>query len=97
MESEMNRPSPDAMQGRHEKLTRDITGVVNEAGEVLKDYGSRKFDSARATLTQAQAAVGDSYKQAVDVTDQYVHTNPWTAVGVAAAAGVLIGLLLGRR
>lgn len=39
----------------------------------------------------------DGYHQAMDVTDQYVHTNPWKAIGIAAAAGMLLGLMLGRR
>jgi ElaB/YqjD/DUF883 family membrane-anchored ribosome-binding protein len=97
MESEMNRPTSDAMQGRHERLGRDISGVVNEAGEVLKDYGARKLEGARASLTQAQTVMSDGYRQAMDVTDEYVHTNPWKAVGIAAAAGMLIGLLVARR
>ncbi|HUG72318.1 MAG TPA: hypothetical protein VMK82_02730, partial [Steroidobacteraceae bacterium] len=29
--------------------------------------------------------------------DKYVHDNPWTAVGVAAGVGVLLGVLLSRR
>jgi len=29
--------------------------------------------------------------------DDYVHGSPWTAIGVAAAAGVLIGFLAAKR
>jgi ElaB/YqjD/DUF883 family membrane-anchored ribosome-binding protein len=29
--------------------------------------------------------------------DEYVHDNPWTAVGVAAGVGVLLGVLVSRR
>ncbi len=95
MEGEMNRPTgTDTMQGRQ---PRDISGVVSEASEVLKDYGSRKLEGAKQTWSQAQTAMTDGYHQARDVTDQYVHTNPWKAIGIAAAAGMLLGLLLGRR
>jgi ElaB/YqjD/DUF883 family membrane-anchored ribosome-binding protein len=31
------------------------------------------------------------------VTDEYVHDNPWSSIGAAAALGILIGVLLGRR
>jgi ElaB/YqjD/DUF883 family membrane-anchored ribosome-binding protein len=31
------------------------------------------------------------------VTDEYVHANPWKALGIAAAAGVLVGILMSRR
>jgi ElaB/YqjD/DUF883 family membrane-anchored ribosome-binding protein len=33
----------------------------------------------------------------VRATDDYVHEHPWRAVGVAAAVGFLVGLLVNRR
>ncbi|RYF36345.1 MAG: DUF883 family protein, partial [Comamonadaceae bacterium] len=29
--------------------------------------------------------------------DVYVHENPWRAIGLAAGAGLVIGLLISRR
>jgi ElaB/YqjD/DUF883 family membrane-anchored ribosome-binding protein len=31
------------------------------------------------------------------VTDDYVHENPWQAIGIAAAVGLVAGLLMNRR
>lgn len=36
-------------------------------------------------------------KRAAAATDEYVHENPWTAIGIAAAVGLLVGVLLGQR
>ena len=36
-------------------------------------------------------------EQAADTADQYVRGNPWAAVAIAAAAGVIVGALLSRR
>jgi ElaB/YqjD/DUF883 family membrane-anchored ribosome-binding protein len=36
-------------------------------------------------------------KDAARTTDEYVHEHPWGAVGVAAAAGLLLGVLIARR
>jgi ElaB/YqjD/DUF883 family membrane-anchored ribosome-binding protein len=33
----------------------------------------------------------------VAATDEYVHANPWQMIGVAAAVGALIGMLISRR
>jgi ElaB/YqjD/DUF883 family membrane-anchored ribosome-binding protein len=33
----------------------------------------------------------------VKVADDYVREQPWQAMGITAAAGLLIGFLLGRR
>ncbi len=87
----------EAMQANKERLTRDVSGMVNQASDLIKDYGSRKLDTARETFNQAQTAVTETAKQYADVTDEYVRANPWKALGVAAAAGLLIGILLTRR
>ena len=34
---------------------------------------------------------------AARATDDYVHDNPWQAIGVAAAVGFLVGLVISRR
>jgi ElaB/YqjD/DUF883 family membrane-anchored ribosome-binding protein len=36
-------------------------------------------------------------KAAARATDTYVHENPWKAVGIAAGAGILFGMLISRR
>ena len=36
-------------------------------------------------------------KEAGQATDAYVRENPWQAVGIAAGAGLLIGMLISRR
>lgn len=59
---------------------------------------------AEATLKKAKARIGDIEKTAVAKarkvaadSDDYVHENPWTAIGVGAAVGLLLGLLIGRK
>ncbi len=92
-----NELSSIGMESNKERLSRDIGGMVSEASEAVKDYSNRKLATARETLSQAQNVVSDTARQYADVTDEYVRANPWKALGVAAAAGVLVGILLGRR
>jgi len=33
----------------------------------------------------------------MDTTDTYVRDNPWRAVGISAAVGALVGILIARR
>ena len=94
-----------------QSVGRDVQNVVNEAQELLKtvhDEGASKlnevktkvhaqYDVARAKLGDLQSTVADGAKAAADTTDEYVRTNPWTAVGIAAAAGAVIGFLASRR
>ncbi|MGE0857847.1 MAG: YqjD family protein [Gammaproteobacteria bacterium] len=61
-------------------------------------------ERAEASLTEMKSRLGDVQKnlkdsgeQAVGVTQDYISNNPWTAVGIAAGAGLLLGLLGGKR
>jgi ElaB/YqjD/DUF883 family membrane-anchored ribosome-binding protein len=96
MENQMNTTA-DTFQGGKERITKDIGGMVNEASDLLKNYGGKKLETAKASLNQAQTVVTDAAKQYADVTDEYVRSNPWKALGIAAATGVLVGILLARR
>jgi ElaB/YqjD/DUF883 family membrane-anchored ribosome-binding protein len=94
-----------------DKLMADLQVVVADAEALLAATASDASASvaelrgrvqatlarAKTGLIEAQSAVIDKAKVAAKVTDEYVHDNPWRSVGVAAGAGLLIGLLLGRR
>jgi ElaB/YqjD/DUF883 family membrane-anchored ribosome-binding protein len=99
MESDLMKGS-EGLQARRDKMARSIEGTASDAGEMVKDVGNRissKIQGARASLTQAQTAVSDGARQAAELTDEYVRMNPWKSLGIAAAAGLLIGILMARR
>lgn len=94
-----------------DQLIADFKVVIADAEALLKataNQGDKKLAEVRARaeeslkivkdrLAEAQAALLARTKEAVKATDTYVHDNPWRAVGVAAAVGLVIGLLIGRR
>ena len=99
MESDVMKGS-EGFQARRDKMARSIEGTAADAGEMVKDVGNRlgtKIQGARQSLTQAQDAVSDGARQAAEFTDEYVRMNPWKSLGIAAAAGLLIGILMARR
>lgn len=53
--------------------------------------------TAKTGLINLEDTVVTRGKEAARSTDQYVHVHPWQAVGIGAFAGVLLGLLLGRK
>ena len=71
--------------------------MIDDAADVLKEFGTRKIESAEAALLQARAAVAQGAKQYAGVTDEFVRAHPWKVLGIAGAAGLLIGILLARR
>jgi ElaB/YqjD/DUF883 family membrane-anchored ribosome-binding protein len=48
-------------------------------------------------LNAAGEKVAAQTKEIADRADSYVHDNPWTGVGIGAAVGVVLGVLLARR
>lgn len=77
-----------------------LAATASDAGTGMAELRKRvqsSLSNAKTGLIEAQAAVLDKAKAAAKVTDEYVHENPWKSVSIAAGAGLLIGLLLGRR
>ena len=80
-----------------EELLRATTGVAGEKmGELRERLGVRLRD-AKERVLDLEAAVVDKTKAAARATDDFVHEEPWKAVGVAAALGLALGVLIGRR
>ena len=94
-----------------EELVANLRRVISDAEDLLAatagDSDSRitelrarakqNLAVARDKLADADAALRAGARRAMNVTDDYVHENPWSSIGAAAAVGMLIGVLLGRR
>lgn len=55
------------------------------------------LDAAKASLHNGTERVKTAAHHAAENTDEYVHSNPWSAIGIAAAAGAAIAVLLTTR
>ena len=94
-----------------EKLVADLKVVVADAEELLRATASQAGEkvaaareriqaslaTAKVKLTDAERALLEKSKLAAKATDEYVRDNPWQAVGVAAVAGLVLGVLISRR
>lgn len=92
------------------ELKSGVTQVIDHAEDLLKQAAASSGEQAvelhrrgMTLLRQAaekaqdlQDAVVERGRAAAQVTDDYVHDNPWKAIGIAAAAGFAIGLLVNR-
>jgi len=102
--------SEQAEDGR-ERLVDEMSAVLSEAEEMLKRAATETGDKARDLRSQVETNLLraklklqeyegeaiDHAKAAARFTDDYVHDNPWRSIGIAAAVGLLIGLLMNRR
>lgn len=55
------------------------------------------LNNARESLSSAEGVLTEKAKVVAETADDYVHRNPWGAVGAAAGLGLLIGLLIRGR
>ena len=80
-----------------EDLLAATAGQTDSKITELRARAKENLSMAREKLAHADAVVRARARQAAAVTDEYVHDNPWSSIGAAAALGILIGVLLGRR
>lgn len=80
-----------------EDLLAATAGETDSRIADLRARARKNLAVARDKLADADAALRASARRAADATDEYVHENPWSSIGAAAAVGMLIGVLLGRR
>ncbi len=102
---------PHATTVTKEKLVEDLKIVIADAEDLLRATASQagekisaarekvqdSLDRAKSGLGDIEDVVMDTGRQAARATDEYVQAHPWQAVGIAAAVGLVIGLLISKR
>jgi ElaB/YqjD/DUF883 family membrane-anchored ribosome-binding protein len=67
-----------------EDLLKAAAGVSGEGFGAARDKFEQRLKSAKAALSEASQF-------------EYIRANPWTAVGIAVAAGLVIGFFAAKR
>ncbi|CAB3701924.1 DUF883 domain-containing protein [Achromobacter marplatensis] len=80
-----------------ENLLREAAGTTGDKANELRDRAMTSLKRTREALYEAQDAVLERGRKAARATDDYVHDNPWQAIGIAGVTGLLLGLLISRR
>jgi len=80
-----------------EDLLKAAATVSGEGFTAARTKFEDQVRRAKGALADASRPVFAKAKQTAAAADGYVRGNPWTAVGVATAAGVLIGFLAAKR
>ncbi|HEX5685130.1 MAG TPA: DUF883 domain-containing protein [Ideonella sp.] len=97
----------DAKKG----LATNLRHMIDEADHMLAsaaDSGDQAFEAVRhqfsdqvrhmrARLDDVEDAAVHRARRAARAANQAVHEHPYGAIGVAAAVGLLVGLLAARR
>lgn len=79
-----------------EELLRATAGLAGEKVAEVRSRAEASLQTAKARLAEAGGNAASRARLAASDADEYVRGNPWTAVGIAAVGGMLVGLLLSR-
>jgi len=83
----------------HENLKRDLRRLADDVAQLRATFMSGKRESLERWRDSAKDQFDAAHQQAMDKAqevDAYVKENPWLTAGVAVAAGVVLGALLGK-
>ncbi|MEG0859379.1 MAG: YqjD family protein [Pseudomonas sp.] len=104
MTSKSAKTAQDILMADFQALVRDTEKLLEHtatlAGDQADELRGQIHDSlirARETLQLTQDSVRERGEAALSATEEYVQSNPWQSVGIAAGVGFLIGLLASRR
>ncbi len=99
------------LAGSVSDITGEFRNFVTDVEDLIKATTSLTGEDlvrARAKLSARVAAAKDSVEEVggsiihrarktAAMTNEYVHDQPWTSIGVGAAVGFLIGFVFARR
>lgn len=103
--------STEIVQRSKDAFVSDLKNIVGDADTLLRDMAnltSEEIGSARqrleANLADVRTRIDDARivfarkaSSAVEASSEYLHENPWKAVGVASLVGLVVALLVTRR
>ena len=80
-----------------ERLYQDGVERGAEETRVLKEKLQEKLSRAQSKLSDFEHQAAHEVKHRDKQADEYVHEKPYYAMGFAALAGLVVGILLNRR
>ncbi len=99
-----NDGAPTSSAGEFRNFITDIEDMIKATTSLTGDDLARakaklsaRISAAKESVESMSVAFADRAKQTAKATDGYVQENPWKAVGIGAALGVVIGYLVTRR
>ena len=92
-----------------DQLVANMKAVIEDTEELLRATAGAAGDQAGAARVRVEEKIRAAKERLADTdlvspakesalaVDEYVHENPWGAVGIAALTGLLVGTLISRR
>src|SRR5271167_2555115 len=96
--------SRERLAGDVKTLLADVDALFRQAAEAsgaealeLRERAEGMLKQARARIESIERDLVRRGREAAHATDEWVHHNPWSSIGIGAGVGLLIGMLIARR
>lgn len=80
-----------------EDLVKETTTLTGEDLNRAKAKLSARLADAKESVMEMSDEIAKRARSGATATNNYVHEQPWKAIGAGAAVGLLIGFALARR
>ncbi len=101
---ESSSSGADQLIGEFKALMADAEALIKATEDhpdgaiaSIRTKALETIAGAKESLSGIEGRLEDKAKELATGADDFVHRNPWEAVGVAAGLGLLIGLFIRRR
>lgn len=96
--------SYDELKERLNQLSDTVEEFVSNSSEDASEHVSALRERAQDLVSNTKEYLANAGEQlrnqgrnSAACADEFVHTNPWTSIGIGAAVGLVIGVIAGRR
>lgn len=100
MNNEITAKSRDLLISGLKTMVEDVEEVAKDQAEQASNRARSaqvKFKSSLRDVKKNVNAWGNKSRDVFQTTGQYVQQNPWQSVAVGALAGLMAGIILGRK
>jgi ElaB/YqjD/DUF883 family membrane-anchored ribosome-binding protein len=80
-----------------EELIKATTSLTGEDLARAKAKLNARVTKAKESVEELSGIIAERARSTAKITDSYVHEQPWQAIGIGAALGLLIGFALAPR
>jgi ElaB/YqjD/DUF883 family membrane-anchored ribosome-binding protein len=84
------------LAGDTEQLLKATTSQTGQQIAQVRAKAKESLEAAKVRLAEAQKWTLVRTSAAGRATNEYIRKNPWRVIAIAAAAGLVLGLLLAR-
>lgn len=89
--------SAEDLSDQIETLRNDLSALTQTIADIGKAKGEETVATAKAKMSEAREKASDTAEHARVRAEDFMQTQPATALGIAAGIGFLIGFLGSRK